>query len=195
VRRQPRLTLDDHSRAVATGTPGGRLDLHRRRPRLRRHPRAAARRESHTPRRGVSALRTDLQELHILACFDDEHYRRDIKAIRNLQEGRHSLAGKLFHGKKGDLYQRYHEGMEDQLGALGLGLNCVVLWNTVYMNAALDQLRAAGHPVLDEDAVRLSPFVRRHLGVHGDYSFLLPELAGTLRELRDPDSDDGAEED
>ena len=84
--------------------------------------------------------------------------------------------------------------MEDQLGALGLVLNCVVLWNTVYMNAALDQLRANGHVVLDEDVVRLSPFVRRHLGVHGDYSFLLPDLAGSLRELRDPDGD-GAEED
>jgi Tn3 transposase DDE domain len=58
-----------------------------------------------------------------------------------------------------------------------------------YMNAALDQLRATGRPVLDADVVRLSPFVRRHLGVHGDYSFLLPELAGNLRELRDPHSD------
>jgi len=29
--------------------------------------------------------------------------------------------------KKGELYQRYHKGMEDQLGALGLVLNCVVL--------------------------------------------------------------------
>jgi hypothetical protein len=84
--------------------------------------------------------------------------------------------------------------MEDQLGALGLVLNCVVLWNTVYINAALDQLRADGHPVLDQDVVRLSPFVRRHLGVHGDYSFLLPELAGTLRELRDPNSDAGEQE-
>ena len=129
------------------------------------------------------------KSLHILACLDDENYRRDIKAIRNLQEGRHSLAGKLFHGKKGDLYQRYHDGMEDQLGALGLVLNCIVLWNTVYMNAALGQLRATGHPALAEDVARLSPFVRRHLGVHGDYSFLLPELAGNLRELRDPHSD------
>ena len=77
--------------------------------------------------------------------------------MRNLQEGRHSLAGKIFHGKKGDLYQRYRDGMEDQLGALGLVLNCIVLWNTVYINAALEQLRAAGHPVLDEDVVRLSP--------------------------------------
>jgi hypothetical protein len=73
-------------------------------------------------------------------------------------------------------------------------LNCIVLWNTVYMNAALDQLRATGHPALAEDVARLSPFVRRHLGVHGDYSFLLPGLAGSLRELRDPDSD-GAEDD
>jgi TnpA family transposase len=65
--------------------------------------------------------------LHICALAAEEPYRRDIKAMRNLQEGRHALAAKIFHGKKGELYQRYHEGMEDQLGALGLILNCVVL--------------------------------------------------------------------
>jgi hypothetical protein len=109
-----------------------------------------------------------------------------VKWIRNLQEGRHALARKVFHGAKGELYQRYREGMEDQLGALGLVLNCIVLWNTVYINAALQQLRAAGYPVLDEDVVRLHPFMSRHLGVQGDYSFLLPALDGRLRELRDP---------
>jgi hypothetical protein len=40
------------------------------------------------------------------------------------------------------------------------------------MNAALDQLRAEGHAVLDDDIARLSPFVRHHLNVHGHYSFL-----------------------
>ena len=84
--------------------------------------------------------------VHICALATEEPYRRDIKAMRNLQEGRHALAGKIFHGKKGELYQRYHEGMEDQLGALGLILNCVVLWNTRYVNAALDALRAQGYP-------------------------------------------------
>ena len=53
--------------------------------------------------------------------------------------------------------------MEDQLGALGLSLNCVVLWNTGYIGAALDALRAYGYPVLGEDIVRLSPFVREHV--------------------------------
>jgi hypothetical protein len=65
-----------------------------------------------------------------------------------------------------------------------------VLWNTRYMNAALDALRAQGYPVLDDDVARLSPFVRHHLGVHGKYSFLLPDLAGGLRALRDPDTAD-----
>jgi hypothetical protein len=80
--------------------------------------------------------------------------------------------------------------MEDQLGALGLVLNCIVLWNTRYMNAALDQLRAQGRDVRDEDVARLSPFVRHHLNVHGKYSFLLPEFTTGLRALRNPEDDD-----
>ena len=131
------------------------------------------------------------KSLHILVYIDDDTYRRDIKGVRNLQEGRHSLAAAVFHGKKGELYERYHKGMEDQLGALGLVLNCIVLWNTRYMNAALDELRAQGRTVLDADVARLSPFVRHHLNVLGKYSFLLPELLAELRALRDPEDDDG----
>jgi TnpA family transposase len=170
--------------------------LHRHGPRLRRGPHAPARRAPHPARRGDAAYGRIFKSLHILAYVDDETYRRDIKGIRNLQEGRHSLAAAIFHGKKGELYQRYHKGMEDQLGALGLVLNCVVLWNTFYINAALEQLRAQGYPVLDDDVTRLSPFVRRHLNVHGKYSFALPELPGGLRALRDPDAetDDGDED-
>jgi len=63
----------------------------------------------------------------------------------------------IFHGKKGELYQRYHKGMEDQLGALGLVLNCVVLWNTFYIDAALDQLRTQGRIVLDEESPGCRP--------------------------------------
>jgi TnpA family transposase len=134
--------------------------------------------------------------LHILSYIDtDESYRRDIKGIRNLQEGRHSLARKICHGKKGELYHRYERGLENQLGSLGLVLNCVVLWTTVYLDAAVRQLRARGYPVLEEDMARLSPFVSRHLGVHGTCSFVLPDLApGAIRELRDPDAADEDDE-
>jgi hypothetical protein len=160
--------------------------LYRRRARLRHHPGAATGRQPDPLGEAIQHYGRIFKSLHILQLIDDEGYRRDIKWIRNLQEGRHSLAREVIHGDKGQLYQRYRDGMEDQLGALGLVLNCIVLWNTVYINAALERLRAAGYPVREEDVVRLHPFMRRHIAVQGDYSFLLPALAGRLRDLRDP---------
>jgi TnpA family transposase len=138
----------------------------------------------------IAAYGRIFKSLHILSYIDtDETYRRDIKGIRNLQEGRHALARKICHGKKGELYHRYERGLEDPLGALGLVLNCVVLWTTVYLDAAVRQLKAQGYPVRDEDMTRLSPFVSTHLGVHGTYSFMLPDLApGAIRGLRNPDA-------
>ena len=81
-------------------------------------------------------------------------------------------------------------GMEDQIGALGLVLNALVLFNTRYMDAAVNQLRADGFDVRDEDVARLSPFVRHHINMLGRYSFQLPDLPGGLRPLRDPDATD-----
>lgn len=67
-------------------------------------------------------------------------------------------------------------------------LNCVVLWNTVYMDAALKQLRAHGYPVADDDIVRLSAFVYAHINVHGAYTFTPVTPRGGLRPFRDPDT-------
>ncbi|WP_426995976.1 Tn3 family transposase [Pseudarthrobacter sp. N5] len=128
--------------------------------------------------------------LHVLTFVDDPAYRREMKAMRNLQEGRDALARHIFHGREGKLHQAYRDGQEDRLGALGLVLNCVTLWNTVYLDHALTALREQGYPVLDADVVRLSAYVRRHINVHGHYSFQLPDLAGGRRTLRDPDHRD-----
>ncbi|MBB5783432.1 Tn3 family transposase [Nonomuraea jabiensis] len=53
--------------------------------------------------------------------------------------------------------QRYREGLEDQLGGLGLALNAVVWWNSLYLDAAVKHLREQGFPVTDEMCARLSP--------------------------------------
>ncbi len=42
---------------------------------------------------------------------------------------------------------RHREGMEDQLGALGLAWNAVIWWNSLYIDAAVGQLREQGFPV------------------------------------------------
>ena len=56
---------------------------------------------------------------------------------------------------------------------------------------SIGQLKAQGYPVRDDDMARLSPFVRKHVGVHGTCSFALPGLEpSAIRELRDPDDGD-----
>lgn len=126
--------------------------------------------------------------IHLLAFIDDENYRRGILIQLNRLEGRHGLARAVFHGKRGELRQAYREGQEDQLGALGLVLNAIVLWNTRYMDAALRKLRADGVEVLDEDVERFSPLVYGHVNLLGRYHFAVPEavLRVELRPLRDP---------
>jgi hypothetical protein len=76
--------------------------------------------------------------LHLLTFIDDPCYRRSILTQLNRGEGRHRLARKSFHGQRGELRQRYREGQEDQLGALGLVVNALVLWNTRYMDADVE---------------------------------------------------------
>jgi hypothetical protein len=63
--------------------------------------------------------------------------------------------------------------MEDQIGALGLVLNALVLFTTRYTDAAVNQLRADSFDIRDEDVARLSQFVRHHINMLGRYSFRL----------------------
>jgi TnpA family transposase len=126
--------------------------------------------------------------LHTLNMIDDENKRRSTLTQLNRGEGRHSLGRAIFHGKRGELRQRYREGQEDQLGALGLVVNMIVLWNTIYVEAALNQLRLEGHQVWEPDVARLSPLIHDHINMLGRYSFAMPETVarGELRPLRNP---------
>jgi hypothetical protein len=128
--------------------------------------------------------------LHLLAFIDEPLYRRRILTQLNRGEGRHRLARKCFHGQRGELRQRYREGQEDQLGALGLVVNVLILWNTRYMDAALSHLRSQGAEVKPEDVARLSPLADKHFNVLGRYHFSVTDsiLRGELRPLRDPDA-------
>jgi TnpA family transposase len=138
--------------------------------------------------RALQELGRLVKTIYLLRFIDDASYRRRILIQLNRGEGRHQLARVIFHGKRGELRQRYREGQEDQLGALGLVVNLVVLWNTIYMDAAVRELRAEGHEVRAEDVARLSPLGHKHVNMLGRYAFTLPEAVarGELRPLRNP---------
>lgn len=97
-----------------------------------------------------------------------------------------SLARKIFYGERGQLRQRYREGQEDQLGALGLVLNAITIWNTRYMHVALDQLHAHDEAQPAEHLQRLSALGHRHINELGRYNFpdSTPQHPHQLRPLR-----------
>lgn len=130
--------------------------------------------------------------LHVLTYLDDETKRRNTLTQLNRGEARHKLARMVFYAKRGELRQRYREGQEDQLSALGLVVNAIILWNTIYMNAVLSKLRQDGHPVIENEVSRLSPLGYGHINVLGRYSFAVSEavMRGELRPLRSLDGDD-----
>ncbi|MEV4899014.1 transposase, partial [Nonomuraea sp. NPDC055795] len=123
--------------------------------------------------------------LHLLSILDpiDDTYRRKLNKQLTMQESRHRLARKVCHGNGGKIRQAYREGQEDQLAALGLVVNAVALWNSRYLSAAVDLLRAHGVPVKEEDAARLSPLGHAHLNVLGRYAISSSAPAEGLRRL------------
>ncbi len=121
---------------------------------------------------------------HLLNYIDDEDYRRRILTQFNCGESRHAVARFICHGQRGEIRKRYTEGQEDQLGALGLVTNAVFLWDTIYMQSALNHLESSNE-IKEEDITRLSPLGHKHLNVLGHYFFTLVEqvIRGDLRPL------------
>ena len=136
--------------------------------------------------RAFSELGKIVKTIYLLSYIDDDAYRRRILTQLNRQEGRHAVARTIFYGQRGELRQRYREGQEDQLGALGLVVNATILWNTMYLDRILDHMREMGQTLNPEDVIRLSPLQHEHVNVLGRYHFNLPESLkqGHYRALR-----------
>lgn len=59
----------------------------------------------------------------------------------------------------------------NQAGCLNVLANAVVVWNTVYMQAAIDHLKAQDYPVNEDDLTHLSPARYQHINPYGKFKF------------------------
>lgn len=86
--------------------------------------------------------------------------------------------------------KRYREGQEDQLSSLGLVLNAVAPWNTLYLDREVSYFREQGAEVREEDLARVPPLTYAHVRVLGRYHFRLDDSVaeGGLRPLSDLDT-------
>lgn len=131
---------------------------------------------------GTPAAKADAFQLCLLSAFI---CALQYPAPFGLRDGRHAVARAICYGQRGEIRKRYREGQEDQLGALGLVTNAVVLWNTLYMQEALSWMRSNGEETGEEDIARLSPLMHGHINMLGHYTFTLSEniMNGELRTL------------
>ena len=70
-----------------------------------------------------------------------------------------SLILLICHGDRGEIRKAYRQEQEEQLGALGLTLNAIALWNSTYIQAAIDQLTLEGWDISQPDIARVSPLL------------------------------------
>ena len=75
----------------------------------------------------------------------------------------HALRRFLFFAHEGKVQRRQADQQTNQVLCLNLVTNAIVTWNTVYMNAAIERLRAEGRIGRDIDLGHLSPALYGHV--------------------------------
>ena len=127
-----------------------------------------------------------VKTVFILRYASLDSYRRRIEAQLNKGEALHALRQFLFFAQQGKLPKRQGEAQADQASCLTLVTNAVLTWNTVYLGAVVEQLKAEGQDIPAEDLAHVSPARFAHVNPYGKYEFDLSAnwAEGVLRPLR-----------
>jgi TnpA family transposase len=142
-----------------------------------------------------NALARALQEygrlartLHILRWYAYPEERRRFLRQLNKGEALHDLRAFLMVANKGQLHQSRGEALAQQALCLNLVTNAVIVGNTVYMAAVVEQLKREGYPVQESDLTHVWPTRYAHINVYGKYHFNVEEAHARkgLRPLRSP---------
>jgi TnpA family transposase len=122
----------------------------------------------------------------ILRYLLDNGFRRRINRQLNKGESLHNLRKFLFFANEGNIRKRFPEEQQTQANCLNLVTNAIVLWNTVYLQAAVEQLKSEGVEIKDEDLNHISPARFAHINPYGRYYFNTEENLNRkgLRALR-----------
>lgn len=117
-----------------------------------------------------------------------EEQQRRVSLQINKGEALHSLRRWLMFANEGQIRKSQLQDQANQASALTLVTNAIIVWNTRYMQAVIDQLRSEGYDVAEEDLKHISPCRFEHINKHGKLNFdVKREWSRTkLRRLRKP---------
>ena len=112
-----------------------------------------------------------VKTIFILRYVDSEAYRRRILIQLNKGEAVQGLRRFLFFDNLGRIRGKDSEAHMNQAGCLNVLTNAVVVWNTVYMQAAIDHLEAQDYQVNEDHLVHLSAARYQHINPYGKFKF------------------------
>ena len=69
----------------------------------------------------------------------------------------------------GEIRDRSYENQRHRASGLNLLVAAIILWNTTYLQRAVDHLRIQGHHPASGDQAHLSPLGWEHINLTGDY--------------------------
>jgi len=107
--------------------------------------------------------------LFTLDWLQNVDLRRRVHAGLNKGEARNALARAVFFNRLGEMRDRSFENQRYRASGLNLVTAAIVLWNTVYLDRAIQAIKNHGQPVDDNLLQHLSPLGWEHINLTGDY--------------------------
>ena len=75
----------------------------------------------------------------------------------------------MFFNRLGEIRDRSYENQRHRASGLNLLVAAIILWNTTYLQRALDHMQKQGYAPEPGDLVHLSPLGWEHINLTGDY--------------------------
>ena len=109
------------------------------------------------------------RSLFALEWLQSVELRRRVQAGLNKGEARNAMARAVFFNRLGEMRDKSFENQRYRASGLNLMTAAIVLWNTVYLERAVQALRDHGEAVDDALLPHLSPLGWEHINLTGDY--------------------------
>ena len=106
----------------------------------------------------------------------------------NKGEAKNALARAVFLNRLGEIRDRSFENQRYRASGLNLVVAAIILWNTVYLERAVQALRDSGKNIDERLLPHLSPLSWEHINLTGDYIWRQNKQVeqGKFRPLRMP---------
>ncbi|MCU1249405.1 MAG: transposase [Edaphobacter sp.] len=113
-----------------------------------------------------------------LQWLQDPELRRRSHVGLNKGEQQNALRRAVFFNRLGEIRDRSYENQRHRASGLNLLVAAIILWNTTYLQRAIDHLRDQGQHPEPGDLAHLSPLGWEHINLTGDYRWEISPSLG-----------------